>query len=563
MSLPAHTSTALTPVVLLVPTRNEVGNVAHVAELVAACLAEGIVDRAVVLDGQSDDGTTAAALAAGLEVMPLQADPDDPIEGKGDAVWRAAGTLEAGIVVLIDADVKGISPAGIADLVATVHNGAVLAKGSFTRLQSHDEQVRPIGGRITEFLVKPLLRTLRPALGHVTEPLSGQLAIRGDVLRAIPLATGYGLEISMLLAVAQRHGDAAIVDVPLGQITHHEKTDARLVAMADEVAATLTDRLPVQLGAEASPVPTDRRLTAHVRLRAPAGGAEPSPGWLPLDRLSVMGIVNVNADSFSDSREDFDLAERIAFARGLMDDGADLLDLGTQSARTDLPPEDERLESERLEVVLAELAGVPTSIDTYKTAVAATALAHGATIINDYSGLSEPDLAGIVADAGAWYVLTHNRGKPKERLTDAGRYDDVMVDVIAFFTERLAQCEAAGLHADRIMLDPGIDLSKTPAQSVEVLRRLPELRAAFGLPHLVAVSRKDFLGAALGRLPRQRDAGMLATLPALAALSRTIVRVHDVRATRDHLHVTDLMAGRAELGAAAEMSTDVFYEPPT
>lgn len=550
---------------MLVPTRNEAPNIPDVAELVRTCLADGIVDRAVVLDGQSDDGTTAAALEAGLEVHPSLPDPDDPIEGKGDAVWRAARAFDAEVVVLIDADVKGLTPASVQALADAVRDGAVLAKGSFERLQSSDGRTRPIGGRITEFLVKPMLAQLAPGLDHVREPLSGQLAIRGDVLRSIPIATGYGLEVGMLVDVAREHGAAAVVDVPLGRITHAEKTDQRLVGMAHQVAATLRSRLPIVAGPQPRAVVTDRPVADGVTVRPPvapgAGGAPPA--WLPADRLSVMGIVNVNADSFSDARDSFDLGERIAFARGLVEDGADLLDLGTQSARTDLPPEDERLESERLEVVLGELRDVPTSIDTYKVAVARTALEHGAAIINDYSGLSQPDLAGLVADHDAWYVLTHNRGRPKERLTDPDLYDDVMDDVLAFFEERLEACAAEGLFADRIVLDPGIDLSKTPAQTVEVLRALPRLRDAFGLPHLVAVSRKDFLGAALGRPPRQRGAGMLATLPILGAVSSTIVRVHDVRDTIDHLAITDLLRGEVDLGSGTLLERDVFYEPPS
>ncbi|MFT5223974.1 MAG: glucosyl-3-phosphoglycerate synthase, partial [Glaciecola sp.] len=395
----------LRPVVLFVPTRDEAPNIAHVADLIRRALAQGVIDRAIVLDGQSNDDTTAVALAEGLEVFPAAPEVADPIQGKGDAVWRAATAFDAGTYVLIDADVVGIDVEQIRALVDAIADGAVLAKGSFTRLQSSDGRVRPIGGRITEFLVKPVLGIARGDLHHVTEPLSGQLAIRGDALRSLPLATGYGLEISMLLGVAQRHGSAAIVDVPLGSITHAEKTDARLVSMAHDVAATLADRLPLVTGAQPASVTKPRPLTANVTVRPAVEAASAAPpAWLPADQMSVMGIVNVNADSFSDSRDDFDVSERITFSRALVDDGAHLLDLGTQSARTDLPPEDEALESERLEEILGQLADVPTSIDTYKLAVARTAIAHGAAIINDYSGLSQPDLAGVVADAGVWYI---------------------------------------------------------------------------------------------------------------------------------------------------------------
>lgn len=557
-------------VVLLVPALDEVEHMPRVGAFARACREAGLVARSVVLDGGSSDGTVAAARAAGLEVWQAHdATADEPLLGKGDAVWRASAELEADAFVLVDADVEGLTTDSVAALVGGLADGAVLVKGSFERLQSHDGRVRPIGGRITEFLVKPLLRQLVPELAHLREPLSGQFAVRAEALRGLPVATGYGLEIALLLEVVRHHGRDAVREVPLGRITHREKADAELVSMADDIAATMRDRLPLVVDGRTRPVPASRRLTPRITVRPahePLGAATPS--WLPADRLSVMGIVNVNPNSFSDARAQLDLDERAAFCRQLVADGADVLDLGAQSARTDLPPEDPADEVAWLTSLLAALdeeapgRALATSIDTYKAEVAAACLDAGATIVNDYSGLVEPDVAGLVADSQAWYVLTHNRGRPKERLTDPGRYDDVMADIEAFFTERLTACAAQGLSADRVILDPGIDLSKTPAQSVEVLRRLPELRAAFGLPHLVAVSRKDFLGAFLGRAPRERDPGMLATLPFLDGLDRTVVRVHDVRGVRDHLAVRDLLRGRRDLDAADQLERDLFHEPP-
>ncbi len=559
----------------------------RVGAFAAACIEAGLVGRAVVLDGRSTDGTSDAARAAGLEVWPFAPSggrsaplhaADAPehggaeILGKGDAVWRAAADVDADVFVLLDADVEGISVEAVRDLLAALSDEVVLAKGSFERLQSHDGRVRPIGGRVTEFLVKPTLRQHAPELAHLAEPLSGQFAVRADVLRGLPIATGYGLEISLLLEVVRRFGAGAVVEVPIGRITHREKDDAALTSMADDIAATMADRLP--LGRSGRPVPVEgsgRRLNERITVRpAHAPLDATTPAWLPAHRLSVMGIVNVNPNSFSDSRTTLDLDERVAFCRSLAADGADVLDLGAQSARTDLPPEDPANEVAWLTAVLEGLrgSGVATSIDTYKAEVAAACLDAGATIINDYSGLVEEDVAGLVADAvlpdgsGAWYVLTHNRGRPKERLTDPGRYEDVVADVIDFCEERLRRCEELGLSRDRVLLDPGIDLSKTPAQTVEVLRRLPEIRAALGLPHLVAVSRKDFLGAFLGRPPRERDAGMLATLPFLDDLDRTVVRVHDVAGVVDHLAVRDLLAGRRELDEGRLLDRDLFHEPP-
>lgn len=271
--------------------------------------------------------------------------------------------------------------------------------------------------------------------------------------------------------------------------------------------------------------------------------------WLASDGATIMAIVNVNTDSFSDPRAHASSRERSAAALAAVADGATVVDLGAQSAATHLPIVDPDDEVRALTPVTEELvaAGVPVSIDTYKPAVARATLALGATIINDYSGLEHPELAEVVAEADGWYVLTHNRGKPKQRLTEPSRYADVTGDVIDFFAEGLRRLTALGMRTDRVILDPGVDLSKTPAQTMTVLREVDRITAAFDNPQLWAVSRKDVLGVITGRAPADRDPATLALVGHLAGRPRTLLRVHDVRGTADFLAVTRVVNGAVDL----------------
>jgi dihydropteroate synthase len=185
-------------------------------------------------------------------------------------------------------------------------------------------------------------------------------------------------------------------------------------------------------------------------------------------------------------------------------------------------------------------AGVVVSVDTWKPAVARAVLDAGAHIINDVSGLRDPDLADACASAGAALVLMHTRAEPKKK--EFPEYDDVVADVVAFLRDRMADAMARGVAEDGIVLDPGPDFAKTPAETVAVLRRLDAL-AALGRPVLLAVSRKDFIGALTLRPPRQRDAGTLAAIGAGVDAGASILRVHDVAAVRDYLTVRAALRG--------------------
>jgi dihydropteroate synthase len=186
------------------------------------------------------------------------------------------------------------------------------------------------------------------------------------------------------------------------------------------------------------------------------------------------------------------------------------------------------------------------SVDTWRGPVARAALEAGAAMINDVSGLSEPELASVCAEHGAALVLTHTRIPPKRK--GFPRYQDVVADVAELLRERAAEARRRGLDDEQLVYDPGIDLAKTPAESIELLRRLPEL-GTLGRPLLVAVSRKDFLGALTGRPPSERDAGTLAALGVAVDGGAAILRVHEVAAARDYLRVYQTLQGERPVPA--------------
>ena len=275
---------------------------------------------------------------------------------------------------------------------------------------------------------------------------------------------------------------------------------------------------------------------------------------LDLSAPVLRGIVNATPDSFSDRpgpKDPEELAER---GLRLLADGAAIVDVGGESGRTDTEAVPVEEEIARVVPVVERLAeqGALVSVDTWRGPVASAALDAGAAMINDVSGLSDESLVAVCAATGAALVITHTQAPPKTKAFP--RYDDVVASVREFLGERMAAARAAGVEAGRIVLDPGIDLAKTPAESVELLRRLPEL-AALGRPLLLAVSRKDFVGALTDRPPAERDAGTLAAVGAAVEAGTRIIRVHDVAGARDYLRVRDALANGAEssLALAAEL----------
>jgi dihydropteroate synthase len=285
---------------------------------------------------------------------------------------------------------------------------------------------------------------------------------------------------------------------------------------------------------------------------------------LPLgERPLIMGIVNATPDSFSDAGEAPTLGARLQRSRELVRAGADLLDVGGETARGDRPavPPDE--ETVRVVPVVEELSGegVLVSVDTYKPAVAAAAVAAGAAMVNDVSGLRDEAVAEVCASTGAALVIMHTRVAPKGTLLDPARYDDVVGDVVAFLEQRMAVAVALGVAEEQIVLDPGPDFAKTPAQTVAVLRELGRV-VALGRPVLLAVSRKDFVGALTGRGPRERGAGTLAAVAYGVEAGAHILRVHDVAAVADYLAVRAALRGDRAMAPEEGLTADRYPDGP-
>jgi dihydropteroate synthase len=289
-----------------------------------------------------------------------------------------------------------------------------------------------------------------------------------------------------------------------------------------------------------------------------AGGRRITLAGAPL----LIGIINATPDSFSDAGELPDVGARVARAHELAAAGARIVDVGGESALGGRPPVPADEEAARVVPVVERVArelDVLISVDTYKPAVAEAAIAAGAQIVNDVSGLRDPELAEVCAATGAGLVLMHTRVAPKGTLLDPGFYDDVVADVRDFLGERIAVAEGAGMHPEQLLLDPGPDFAKTPAQTVAVLRRL-ELLHTLGRPLLLAVSRKDFLGAITGRTPRERGAATLAAVAFAADAGAHAVRVHDVRAAADFLAVRAVLRGERELAPGDGLTPDRYPE---
>jgi len=276
---------------------------------------------------------------------------------------------------------------------------------------------------------------------------------------------------------------------------------------------------------------------------------------LRIERPWLMGVVNATPDSFSDAGRHPD---KVALGRALRADGADILDVGGESATTNRPPVEVEEEIARVVPVVEALAadGAVVSVDTYKPAVAEAAIAAGAVMVNDVSGLRDPALADVCARTGAALVLMHTRAAPKQRLQDAGLYEDVVGEVVAFLRERMEVARERGVADDQLVLDPGPDFAKTPAQTVALLRGLDEVRA-LGRPLLLAVSRKDFVGAITRRPPRERLAGTLAALAWGVDHGAAILRVHDVRDAADFLAVRAALRGDVEVPQDLALTEDI------
>jgi dihydropteroate synthase len=252
-----------------------------------------------------------------------------------------------------------------------------------------------------------------------------------------------------------------------------------------------------------------------------------------------MGVVNVTPDSFSDGGVNLRVEDAIASARRMMADGAAIVDVGGESTRPGSEGISVAEELRRVEPVLEAVAGeLPVSIDTSKAAVARRALALGAEMVNDVTALrADPELAGVVAESGAYLCLMHMLGTPRTMQADP-RYDDVAAEVAAFLDERLEFAVAAGVREELICLDPGIGFGKTAEQNFELVRRLDVL-LALGRPVVIGFSRKSSLGRILGHAEASTGPLAASLAAAVTAYERgaAILRVHDVRETVQALAV--------------------------
>jgi dihydropteroate synthase len=299
---------------------------------------------------------------------------------------------------------------------------------------------------------------------------------------------------------------------------------------------------------------------------APPRRLATTAGVLELGRRPLlMGIVNATPDSFSDDGRHQTLDERVGLARSLLSQGADLIDIGGESGVTNRPAVTAEEEIARvvplIKRVVGEL-GAGVSVDTYKPPVARAAVAAGASIVNDVSGLRDPALADVCADTGAGLVIMHTIAPPKQRHHDRSLDGRIVEDVRRFLEARIELALGRGVAFEQLLLDPGPDFSKTPAQSIQVLGALAQLHA-LERPILLAVSRKDFVGALTGRGPRERLAGTLAAVGQGVEAGAHVLRLHDIASAADFLTVRAALRGEVEVAPTLQIPDSLRWAQGT
>ncbi len=382
--------------------------------------------------------------------------------------------------------------------------------------------------------------------GDVPAALAAALAARGvEPERAEALAAG-GAPVTLLLEPLDEVAVAALVrgaaraglDCHTGEGWAVVRGPlARLGGLARPSAdASLPDRLSLALG---------RFLQGR---QEAAGGWRTARRTLPLERSCVVGILNVTPDSFSDGGRHFTPSAALEGAQMMQAAGAGVIDVGGESTRPGAERPDEDEELRRVVPVVravAEQTGLPVSVDTRRARVAEAALAAGAEIVNDVSGLTaDPAMVEVVRAAGAGVVIMHMRGDPPTMDAHA-RYADVAAEVAAELAERRDAALAAGVAREAVVLDPGLGFAKGPAHNLALLDRLATL-VALGHPVMVGPSRKRFLGAVTGRPVDQRDAATAAACVAARLRGARLFRVHDVAAAREALAVADAILEERE-----------------
>lgn len=282
---------------------------------------------------------------------------------------------------------------------------------------------------------------------------------------------------------------------------------------------------------------------------------------LDISRPVVVGIVNATPDSFSDDGARSPSAW-VDNALASYEAGAAIVEVGGESNVSNRPPVSAAVEIERVVPVVEALvaAGAMVTVDTHRVETATAALAAGASLINDITGMSDPRMIELCAAEGAGVVLMHTRTPPKTPLWDEELYPEgVTRDLLEFFGERLETLGVGGVPSGSVVLDPGPDFAKTPHQSVAALRDLEAL-GRFGCPIMLAVSRKDFVGALTGRRPRERGAGTFAALAAGLRRGAKLLRVHDVAGTVDFLRVWGALEEGDEVPVELRIAEEIRRE---
>lgn len=270
---------------------------------------------------------------------------------------------------------------------------------------------------------------------------------------------------------------------------------------------------------------------------------------------TVMGILNIGRDSVADGSLFTSVDQQVERGLELAAEGAQIIDVGVLSGRTDTEPIAVEEEADRFRAVVSGLvdAGLTVSVDSWRAAAIEAALAAGAHLINDTSGLLDPRVAELAAQSGAGLVIMHTRAAPKQEHFPT--YKDAMADVHAFLGGRIELARSRGVAAAQIVIDPGLDYAKAPQESIDVLRRLSEL-ADFERPILLAVSRKYFVGMLTDTAPQDRLAGTIAALEFGVSAGARIVRVHDVAPVCQYLRLRAALHGDGEVAMLGDREDD-------
>jgi len=380
---------------------------------------------------------------------------------------------------------------------------------------------------------------------HIASPLDAERELHcihvdpvGIKMMAVKMQTRcvklYGLQCRQANVLKQEMlalgGDAAVARGTVACSIDH--TDVILIGTDKQLLMLCSKLAPQPFGLPALAAELTRILSHTVH---PQQFWKTSQRTLSLERPLIMGILNVTPDSFSDGNLFNDPQRAIDRALELIEEGADIIDIGGESTRPGAPPVSEDDEIERVVPVISGLAGkisCAISIDTWKSGVAHAAIEAGAEIINDISGFTFDQLMPTVAArSGAAAVLMHTRGTPQEMQSNT-TYTDLIGEVMQSLRHSVVLAEEAGVSRQNLAIDPGIGFAKGAGHNLEILRRLQEF-TCFGLPILVGTSRKSFIGRILNRDADQRLHGTAATVALAVAYGAAILRVHDVRAMRD------------------------------